>query len=197
MFKGIAPPLSQFPATVASGAPPRLNHAYCEEGVDVCFETLWRRGGGRVCNARNTFSIKKFSPRTMCPKRAHTLCPHTGCTSCAPTRRVPFMGFSSLGPQNMGDWSGGVEEGNERGAKSACPKRAQKRAEMLHHPCILGGPQQRGQIKAGPKKGGNATSPLHSRGSPNKGGQKQNSLPKPCLLGGPQVGGNATSPLLS
>ena len=66
---------------------------------------------------------------------------------------------------------------------------------MLHHPCILGGPQQRGQnqsgpkrgqkcyitpafsgvpskgdkIKAGPKEGGNATSPLHSRGSPTKG----------------------------
>ena len=65
---------------------------------------------------------------------------------------------------------------------------------MLHHPCILGGPQQKGQkksgpirggkcyitpafsgvpnkgdkIKAGPKEGGNATSPLHSRGSPTK-----------------------------
>ena len=47
-------------------------------------------------------------------------------------------------------------------------KRAQKRADMLHHPCILRGPQQRGQ--------------------------NQNWLPKPCLLGGPQVGGNATSP---
>ena len=54
---------------------------------------------------------------------------------------------------------------------------------MLYHPCILGNPQQRGQIKAGPKEGGNATSPLHSRGSPNKWGQNQNWLPKPCLLG--------------
>ena len=77
--------------------------------------------GGRVCNARNTFFFKKkFSPRTTCPQRVHILCPHTGCTSCAPTRRVPVMGFS-LGPQNMGDWSGGVEEGDGRGAKSACP----------------------------------------------------------------------------
>ena len=37
-----------------------------------------------------------------------------------------------------------------RGTKS---KRAQKRAEMLHHPCILGGPQQGGQDQSGPKRG--------------------------------------------
>ena len=74
------------------------------------------------------------------------------------------------------------------------------RAEMLHHPCIFGGPQQReqnqnskptpgvtmmhhttkrrfkdcpgflnGTGRLGPKEGGNATSPLHSRGSPTKG----------------------------
>ena len=120
MFKGIAPP-SQFPATVASGAPPGPNHAWCEEGVDVCFETLWRRGGEGFATRAIRFFKKKFSPRTTCPQRVHVLCPHTGCTSCAPTRRVPVMGFSSLGPQNMGDWSGGVEEGDGRGAKSACP----------------------------------------------------------------------------
>ena len=52
---------------------------------------------------------------------------------------------------------------------------AQKRAEMLRHSCILGDLQQRGQnqkwlphpyLLGGPKEGGNATSPLHSRGSP-------------------------------
>ena len=37
----------------------------------------------------------------------------------------------------------------------------------------------------------------HSQESPNKGGQNQNWLPEPCLLGGPKVGGNATSPLHS
>ena len=105
--------------------------------------------------------------------------------------------------------------------KGTRSKWAQKRAKMLHHPCILGGPQrqargenqmwlphpcllggpqQRGQdqsgpkrgrkcyitpafsgvpnkgdkIKVGPKEGGDATSPLHSRGSPNKWGQNQN-----------------------
>ena len=53
------------------------------------------------------------------------------------------------------------------------------------------------KIKVGPKEGGDATSPLHSRGSPNKWGQNQNWLPEPCLLGDPQGGGNATSTLLS
>ena len=53
-----------------------------------------------------------------------------------------------------------------------------KWTEMLHNPCILGDPQQRGQnqnwlphpcLLGGPKVGGNATEPLHSRGSPTKG----------------------------
>ena len=47
--------------------------------------------------------------------------------------------------------------------------------EMLHHPCILGGPQrhrEQNQNWWGPQVGGNATSPLHSRGSPNKWGTK-------------------------
>ena len=42
---------------------------------------------------------------------------------------------------------------------------AHKRAELLHYPCILGGPQQRGQ--------------------------NQKWLPHPCLLVGPQGGGIA------
>ena len=82
---------------------------------------LEERGEKGLQRAQYVFLKKKFSPHTTCPQRAHTLCPHTGCTSCAPTHRVPFMGFSSLGPQNMGDWSGGVEERNESSAKSACP----------------------------------------------------------------------------
>ena len=52
---------------------------------------------------------------------------------------------------------------------------AHRCAEMLHHPCILGHPQRHGeQIQnwCGPQLGGNATSPLHSRGSPNKWGTK-------------------------
>ena len=99
---------------------------------------------------------------------------------------------------------------------------AHKWAEMLHHPCILGDPQRHGGQKMnwwGPQVGGNATSPLHSRGSPKDVGNKirfggahkwAEMLHHPCILGGPQrhggqnqnwwgpkVGGNATSPLHS
>ena len=78
---------------------------------------------------------------------------------------------------------------------------AQKRAEMLRHPCILGDPQHqvRGAknqkwsptkgnkirtgclipaFSGGPKEGGNAMSPLHSRGSPTKG----NVIRSGCLI---------------
>ena len=64
---------------------------------------------------------------------------------------------------------------------------------MLHHPGILGYPQTKedklgGRCTptfSGTKEGGNATSPLHSLGSPNKGGQNH-SLPHPYLLKGPE-----------
>ena len=49
---------------------------------------------------------------------------------------------------------------------------------MLPHPCILGDAKTKGDkitggyltlaFSGGPKEGGNATSPLHSRGLPNK-----------------------------
>ena len=50
---------------------------------------------------------------------------------------------------------------------------AHKWVEMLHHPCILGYPQRHGEQKQnwwGPEVGRNATSPLHSRGSPKTWG---------------------------
>ena len=103
----------------------------------------------------------------------------------------------------------------QRGTKS---KRAQRRLQMLHDPCILGAPQQtrqnesgpnsgrmccitpsfsgipnkRDNIEAGRKEGGNATSPLHSRGSPTIGTKSKRAqkraemLHHPCLLGDPQ-----------
>ena len=52
---------------------------------------------------------------------------------------------------------------------------AHKWAEMLHHPCILGDPErhrEQNQNWWGPQVGGNATSPLHSRGSPKTWGTK-------------------------
>ena len=99
---------------------------------------------------------------------------------------------------------------------------AQNWPEMLYHPCILGGPQRHGEQNQNwwrPQVGGNATSPLHSRGSPKDMGNKiriggahkwAEMLHHPCMIGdpqrhgeqnqnwwGPQVGGNATSPLHS
>ena len=54
--------LGQFPATVASGAPPRPNHACCEEGFHVCFETLWRRGGGGGLAKEDKIRIRYLTP---------------------------------------------------------------------------------------------------------------------------------------
>ena len=61
---------------------------------------------------------------------------------------------------------------------------------MLCKPCVLGGPKTRGQNKKcpphpcllrGPKMGTSATQPLHSRGSPNKGGEPEVvASPLPC-----------------
>ena len=96
---------------------------------------------------------------------------------------------------------------------------AHKWAEVLHHPCVLGGPQtrrqsqrwptsgrrchitpafsgvpkQRDKVNGGPQVGGSATSPLRSRGSPNKGTKSMVAhkwaevLHHPCVLGGPQT----------
>ena len=78
---------------------------------------------------------------------------------------------------------------------------AHKWAEILHHPCILGDPQSHGgenQNWWGPQVGGNATSPLHSRGSPKDMGNKiriggahkwLEMLHHPCILGDPQKHG--------
>ena len=87
---------------------------------------------------------------------------------------------------------------------------AQKRAELLRHPCILGGHQRQAQGA----KSEVATSPLPSRGPkrgrkcyvtpafsgvPNakRGEHNQKWLPHLCLLKGPKEGGNATSSLHS
>ena len=80
------------------------------------------------------------------------------------------------------------------------PNKGEQNQKWLPHPCLLGGP----------KEGGNARSPLHSRGSPTpsagskkqkrsptKEKQNQKWLPQPCLLGGPKEGKIAPSPLHS
>ena len=54
---------------------------------------------------------------------------------------------------------------------------AQKRAELLCNPCILGGPQQGGQIRSG------YLTPAFSRAQ-----KRTELLRNPCILGGPQKG---------
>ena len=50
-----------------------------------------------------------------------------------------------------------------RRAKSeVVPNKGERNVKWLPHPCLLGGP----------KEGGNATSPLHSRWSPNRGSKR-------------------------
>ena len=61
---------------------------------------------------------------------------------------------------------------------------AQRRAQMLCHPCILRDPQRQAR---------GATSKI----VPNIGEQNQKWLPHPCLLWGPKEGANAMSPLHS
>ena len=120
LFKGIAPP-SHFPATIASGAPPRPNHACFQGRVDVCSETRWRsKGGGAVCTTRTAPSPPPKS--SLCALCVHNERMYTSGTSCAGTRRVPFVGCSSSGSQNMGDGSGGDDGGEERRPNSACPR---------------------------------------------------------------------------
>ena len=85
---------------------------------------------------------------------------------------------------------------------------AQKRAEMLRHPCILGGTQRQApgaksevaastMLSRGPKRGRKCYVTPAFSGMPNKREQNQKWLPDPCLLGGPKEGGNDMSPLHS
>ena len=77
---------------------------------------------------------------------------------------------------------------NRNNMRSGCLTRAfsgaQKRAEMLRHPCILRDPQRQARR-------------AKSQMVPKKGERNKKWLPHPCLLGGPKEGGNGMSPLHS
>ena len=84
---------------------------------------------------------------------------------------------------------------------------AQKWAELLRNPCILGGPQRQARAEnqnslphpyllRGPKVGGIATQPLHSGASRTRE-RNRNWVPHPCLLWGPKFAGIRTQPLHS
>ena len=99
--------------------------------------------------------------------------------------------------------------GRKRGRKcyiapafSGVPNKRHENQKWLPHPCLLGGP----------KEGGNATSPLNSRGSPTKGNKIKSGylalafpraqhtpqiLRHPCILGGPQQKGTKSEEVAS
>ena len=81
---------------------------------------------------------------------------------------------------------------------------AQKRAELLRNPCILGGPQRqaRGENQKRlphPCLLGGRTCYITPAflGGPQHRGENQKWLPQPRLLGGPKEGGIATKPVHS
>ena len=99
-------------------------------------------------------------------------------------------------------WSSTKGNKIKRGLLTRAFMGAQKRAEMLRLPCILGNPQHRGTKSevatsplpsCGPKRGWKCYGYLAFSGIPNIGEQTRKRLPHPCLLGGPKEGGNAMS----
>ena len=134
---------------------------------------LEEQGGERaVCTVRTTPFPKKnalsvhyvptTSARTPVAHRVQEriACPSWGAPPRGPKTWVMDPAFSGV-PKVKGDK---IRIG-----------RAHKWAEMLHHPCILGGPQsqeEQNQNWWSPQVGGNATSPLHSRGPQSQGGTK-------------------------
>ena len=103
----------------------------------------------------------------------------------------PIEGGNAMSPLHS---RGCPTKGTELRSGSLTPffSGAQKRAEMLRHPRILGRPQQRGmksQVVAsplpcrGPKRGRKCYVTPAFSGIPNKGDQDQMWLPHPCLLG--------------
>ena len=67
-------------------------------------------------------------------------------------------------------------------------KWAQKRAEMLHHPYILGDPQQRGQNQSGPKRGRKCYITPAFSGIPKQRGTKSELAASTLPSGGPKSG---------
>ena len=100
LFKGLVP-LSQFPATIASGAAPRPNHACFKAELMYVSEPSGGAkggGGGVVCTTRTTFPPPKkkvlfmhYVPMTC----AHTPVAHRAQEHVA----CPSWGASSWGPE--------------------------------------------------------------------------------------------------
>ena len=108
----------------------------------------------------------------------------------------PKVGGSAMSPLHP---RGSPKKGNKIriGWHSSAFSGAQTWAEVLRHPCILRGPQQRGKKSElatlampsqGPKSGQKCYGTPAFSGVPNRGEQNRNWLPQPSLLGGLKVG---------
>ena len=136
---------------------------------------------------------------------------------------VPKQGDKVKGGQQVGGSATSRVRSWWSPNKGTNSKVAHRWAELLDHPCLLGGPQTRGQsqrcptsgqncyitpaffgvpkqgdkVKGGPQVARIATSPLRSRGSPNKGTKSKVAhkwakvIHHPCVLGGPQTRGQS------
>ena len=136
LFKGIAP-LSQFPATSASAALPTLNHACFRSRVDVCmFRILLEEQGGEGLFASRAVCLSYNKKKAL---SVHSVPTTSACRPVARGRKSYINpAFSGIPKQ----------EGTKSELAPPPPPPAflgvQKVAEMLHRPCILGGPQQKG-----------------------------------------------------
>ena len=173
MFKGIAPP-SQILATAASGTPPRRPTRGPKSGRKCYISPTLSRFPNKGDKIKAGPKEGGYATSPLNSWGPPT--PSAGRKSEVATSPLPSQGSPTKGTRSM--W-------------------AQKRRKCYITPAFSGVPNKGDKIKVGTKEGGDATSPLHSRGCPSKWGQNQNWLPKPCLLEDPQVGGNATSTLLS
>ena len=124
------------------------------------------------CQARGATSEVVPKQRGTNSKMAASRLPSRGSKrgrKCYVTPAFSGIRNAKHGEQN---WKWSPTKGNE--IRSGClTSVAKKRAEMLRHPCIHGVPYSK------------------------RGGRNQKWLPHPCLLGGPKEGGKATSPLHS
>ena len=143
----------------------RAHGTHCRRFLRACLGAFCRALLGGHCCKQEGQKEKRG------PKRGR---------NCYVTPAFSGVPNAKRGEQNQ-KWS--PTKGNKIRSGSLTPafSRAQKRAVMLRHPCILGDPQRQAR---GAK----------SKVVPNKGEQNQKWLIHSCLLGGPKEGKNVPNP---
>ena len=98
---------------------------------------------------------------------------------------VPKQGEEVKGDQQVGGSATSPQRSAGSPNKGTKSKVAHKWAELRHHPCVLGGPQTRGQSQRPPTSGRKCYITTAFSGVPKQGDK---------VKGGPQVDGSATTP---